>query len=41
MYIFGKNVAKEVLKENTKIKKVIVAKNFSDEEIMKQLKRNY
>lgn len=38
MYIFGKNVAKEVLKENTKIKKVIVAKNFSDEEIMKQLK---
>lgn len=37
MYIFGKNVAKEVLKENTEIKKAILAKNFSDEEIIKQL----
>lgn len=38
MYVYGKNVAKELLKNNRKIKKVILANNFSDEEILKLLK---
>lgn len=37
MYIYGKNVANEVLKEQTKIKKAIVATNFSDKDILKKL----
>lgn len=37
MYVYGKNVAKELLKNKRKIKKVILAKNFVDEEILKLL----
>ena len=38
MYIYGKNVVKEVLKENTEIKQAIISSNFSDQEILKQLR---
>ena len=33
MYVFGKNVARELLNENKKIKKIILSNNFKDEEI--------
>ena len=35
MYVYGKNVAKEI---NSKIKKVYVANNFKDKEILKNIK---
>lgn len=38
MYVYGKNVVKELLKENNEIKQAVIAKNFSDEEIIKRLK---
>lgn len=38
MYVYGKNVAKELLKNNRKLNKVILATNFNDEEIMNLLK---
>lgn len=38
MYIYGKNVVKEVLKENTEIKQAIISNNFSEQEILKQLR---
>lgn len=37
MYIYGKNVVNEALKEQTKVKKVIVSTNFSDKDILKKL----
>lgn len=37
MYVYGKNVAKELLKNERKIKKVILANNFKDDEIVKLL----
>ena len=38
MYICGKNVAKEYLNGNEKIKKVFLNNNFNDTEIMNLLK---
>ena len=35
MYVYGKNVAKEI---NSKIEKVYVANNFKDKEILKNIK---
>ena len=37
MYVFGKNVAKELLNNNKKINKVFLADNFKDEQIVKML----
>lgn len=34
MYIYGKNVVKETIKNNTKIKKIFLANNFKDEEVI-------
>ena len=39
MIVYGKNVAKEVLSNNIKINKVIVANNFSDKELLQNLKK--
>lgn len=39
MYIYGKNVAKEALLEKGKIKKAFIYKNFSDKEILNELKK--
>lgn len=38
MYIYGKNVVREALKEQTKIKQAIISKNFSDNELMQKIK---
>ena len=40
MLVYGKNVAKELLKNNRVIKKVILANNFKDEEIISLLNEN-
>ena len=40
MLVYGKNVAKELLKNRRKIKKVILATNFKDDEIMSLLNDN-
>lgn len=37
MYICGKNVAREYLDSNEKIKKVFLAKNYNDNEIIKKI----
>lgn len=37
MYIFGKNVAKEILENNKKVLKAIVSKDFSDKNIINML----
>ena len=39
MYIYGKNVIKEALKNNEKIKKIYLYKNFNDKEILTSLER--
>ncbi len=38
MYVYGKNVAKELLDKDEKIKKAFLYKNFSDQEIIDKLK---
>lgn len=38
MYVYGKQVALELLKNNKKIEKVILYKNFDDKEILSMLK---
>ena len=40
MLVYGKNVAKELLKNKSKIKKVFLANNFKDEEIISLLNEN-
>lgn len=41
MLVYGRNVAKEVLKNNKKIKKILLQKDFSDKEIISLIeKRN-
>ena len=40
MIVFGKNVAKEVIDSNNKIKKAILSNNFSDNNIINYLKDN-
>ena len=40
MYIYGKNVAKETLKDNLEVKEVFLNTNFSDNEIINLLKKN-
>ena len=37
MYVYGKNVANEILKDQTEIKKAIVSNNFSDKDILRRL----
>ncbi len=39
MYICGKNVAREYLESNEKVRKVILAKNYNDNEILNLVKR--
>ncbi len=39
MYVYGKNVANEILKDRTTIKRVIVANNFSDKNILHELNK--
>lgn len=39
MYIYGKNVVKSALDANTKIKKIYLAKNFDDTDILTELKK--
>lgn len=39
MYIYGKNVAIETLKKKKKINKILLYKNFKDEEVLKLLVR--
>ena len=34
MLVYGRNVAKEILKKDEKIKKIIIQKDFSDKEIL-------
>lgn len=40
MYVYGKNVAKELLKNDRKIKRVILANNFNDSDIINLLNTN-
>lgn len=41
MYVFGKNVAEELLKKGEKIKKVYIYKNFTDKKLISEIqKRN-
>lgn len=40
MQVYGKNVVKELLRNNRKIKKVYLANNFKDEEILSLLNKN-
>lgn len=40
MLVYGKNVAKELLKNKRKIKKVFLANNFKDDEILSLLNKN-
>lgn len=37
MYIYGKNVALEAVKNNEKIKKIFIYKNFKDEDVLRAL----
>lgn len=39
MYVYGKNVAKEVLQKKTPIKKAYIYENFKDEDILNKLKK--
>lgn len=39
MYVFGKNVAKELLGSNSKIEHVYIMENFNDKEILNELKK--
>ncbi|MBQ7137305.1 MAG: 23S rRNA (guanosine(2251)-2'-O)-methyltransferase RlmB [Bacilli bacterium] len=39
MYVYGKNVAKELIKKNKKIYKVIIYENFSDENLISNLQK--
>lgn len=39
MRVYGKNVAKEILQKPNTIKKAYIYENFSDDEILKQLKK--
>ena len=39
MYVYGKNVAKEVLQKKTPIKKAYIYENFIDEDILNELKK--
>lgn len=39
MYIYGKNVAKQMLEDNIKIKQALIYKNFSEEELIKEIKK--
>ena len=39
MIVYGRNVAKELLNNNTKINKVILSKNFSDKNLLEKLKK--
>ena len=39
MYIYGKNVAKEAIKNKEKIKRIFLAKNFKDEEVIDYLSK--
>ena len=39
MYICGKNVAREYLESNERVRKVILAKNYNDNEILNLVKR--
>lgn len=40
MYVYGKNVVNEVIKDETKIKKAYISKKFNNNEIINKLKRN-
>lgn len=40
MRVFGKNVIKEMIRKNEKIKKVIISNNFNDEEILNYIEKN-
>jgi 23S rRNA (guanosine2251-2'-O)-methyltransferase len=40
MYVFGKNVANEVIKDVKKIKKAYISKNFDEKDIISVLNRN-
>ena len=37
MYVYGKNVAEEILKDKTKIKKVYISENFNDTNIISKI----
>lgn len=39
MYVYGKNVVKEILKKNEKINKAYIYKNFNDENIISELQK--
>ena len=39
MYIYGKNVAIETINNKEKIKKAFIYKNFTDNEILNELKK--
>lgn len=38
MYVYGKNVVNEILKDNTPIKEVFLSDNFSDKDILNKLR---
>lgn len=40
MLVYGKNVAREVLKDNEKVKKVYLKEDFNNEELIKLIKEN-
>lgn len=40
MLVYGKNVARELLKSDTKINKIMVSKDFSDDEIFSLISKN-
>ena len=37
MFVFGRNVAEEVLNSNKKIERIFIQDNFRDEEILKKM----
>ena len=39
MYIYGKNVVNEVLKNNKKVKEIVLSKNFNDQDIISKLNK--
>ena len=39
MYVFGKNVAEEVIKKNEKIKKAYIYKDFNDKNLISALQK--
>ena len=41
MYVYGKNVVNEILKDNTPIKKVFLSDNFSDKDLLNKLRSLY